>query len=215
MNLPIKVASAISAFVALLALTVPQRLSAGIIYSTLPASAGDYYDNYQVSNGLGVSFNSGDGGSLSTVELNLGAGGSTGSVDIQLFANTAQNRPDFSDGELDDLGVIPDTAITSGFETLNVDIPLAADTEYWIVTSANNSPAWWRATFLSIPAVAADAIDTAGQFVEIRGTSYSIASNDAFELQVSTADVATPEPASFALFGAGLAGIMLVRRRLY
>jgi hypothetical protein len=107
------------------------------------------------------------------------------------------------------LAVFGDSALTTSLAdyTLSLDVPLSANTRYWIqLASANSSADWSYSYNISGPGVAGQYFANLGVFPNSQGP---------YQMDVETVPAATPEPSSLLLLGSGL--MMLadpLRRRL-
>lgn len=210
MRKPVTVALAV--FAALTGLALPAR--ADVVYSTLPTSAGNWDDNGQISAAPAVEFNSGGYTSIDSITFNLRG---SGAADVKLYTAGAGNLPDYAGGLIADLGTIPNTSWgENAFYTLGFAAQtLVADTEYWIAVStvSGGGDPWWVATFQGDTSVTK--IGTIGQYTAANGSSALTTSTDEFEMQINgtAGAAAVSEPASMALLGFGLLGVVVRRRR--
>jgi hypothetical protein len=128
-----------------------------------------------------------------------------GSITVSLLSDNA-TKPGTP---LTPIGTLSDTSISTSLANydfpLATSISLAANTRYWIeLSSTNNSNAFW--------AFSGDTTGTgvAGQFYAIGSNVIANNGNDPFQMEVSATPAvsAVPEPATFWLLGASLAGLM-------
>jgi hypothetical protein len=146
-----------------------------------------------------------------------------GSLLVYLVQNGTGNFPSSSGISLTNdvlLGSILDSSLTSTASNVLFTPSIAgsgtitAPGDYWIAlvgTSTSDQAVWWRAGDTIGLNVGNTGNSTAGLYnshVVPSGTSMTSVNTNSFELQINT-----PEPASLALLGAGMAGLGIIRRR--
>jgi hypothetical protein len=133
-----------------------------------------------------------DGGSV-LVYLVAGSGGTEGIASTPDFANQAL------------IGTIFDTSLATGLVSVTLPgfLHIATNNDvYWIAVDFNNSSAdWWYNAD-------GGGIGTANQLYSIDGALVDLSLSTPYEMMVDT-----PEPATIAILGGGLAGLGYFRRR--
>ena len=147
-----------------------------------------------------------------------------GSLLVYLVQNGTGNLPSSSGISLTNdvlLGSILDSSLTSAASNVLFTPSIAgsgtitAPGDYWIAlvdNSTTDAAAWWRAGDTIGLNVGNTGDSTSGLYnshvLAPGGTSMTSVNTNSFELQINT-----PEPASLALLGAGMAGLGIIRRR--
>jgi hypothetical protein len=184
---------------------------ADVVYDTISGLTPGGSDG--ASDGVGViagSFTAPGTVDFRSLTLGLLAGDPTdaGSVMVYLVPDSGgtegiASTPDFANQVL--IGSILDTSLATGLGSVTLPgflhIPTNNDV-YWIAVDLSNSSAdlWYNAD--------GPGFGTANQLFSIDGTLVDLSLANAYEMTVDT-----PEPATIAILGGGLAGLGYFRRR--